>query len=99
MERKEDGFAEEEGGGLVVWGAEEGGLVDLAKDEGCHRLLAVGGWIVAAIVGELGADVGIELASLGVVEVVSGLTIVDEGLCDVSDGVLDTSDHDFFAIR
>ena len=40
--------------------------------------MAVGGRVVAAVVGELGADVGIELAGLGGVEGVSELTIVDE---------------------
>ena len=48
------------------------------KTRGRHGLLAVGGRVVAAVVGELGADVGIELAGLGGVEGVSELTIVDE---------------------
>ena len=43
------------------------------------------GGVVAAVKGELGADFGVDLSGLGVVEGVSGLMIVDGDLCDVSD--------------
>ena len=68
------------------------------KMRGRHGLLVVGWRVVAVVVGELCADVGIELTGLGVVEGVSGLTIVDEDLCDVSDGGLDRSNHDLLAV-
>ena len=43
------------------------------------------GGVVAAVKCELGADFGVDLSGLGVVEGVSGLMIVDGDLCDVSD--------------
>ena len=61
-------------------GAEEGDLVDLPEDEGRQCLLTFGEEAVAAVEGELGADFGVDLSGLGVVEGVSALTIVDEGL-------------------
>ena len=68
------------------------------KTRGRYGFLAVGGQVVAEVVGELFANVGIELTDLGIMEGVSGLTIVDEDLYDTSNVGLGRSNHDLLAV-